>query len=86
MNTNSEEFGWPWGQRFVVTGAVGAMGDRQVLQLARAGAQVDALDQVPLNDERWSHLQNSGGPGTAIAHQMDVRSEAEWAEFSDRLD
>lgn len=72
------------GRTIAVTGALGAMGNRQVLRLLAAGADVAALDLADPADPAWQRLRGEG-PGSLTPYRVDVSSEGSWADFGDSM-
>jgi len=66
------------GNLFVVTGAAGGQGAEQARTLARAGAEVIAVDVAPEAPELAAE-------GAITYRRLDVSSEAEWAALAAAL-
>lgn len=69
------------GNLFVVTGAAGGQGAEDALTLARAGAEVVAVDLAAAAPD----LLSAAPPDSIAYRRLDVSSEAEWAALATAL-
>ncbi|WP_298740691.1 SDR family NAD(P)-dependent oxidoreductase [uncultured Microbacterium sp.] len=72
------------GSLFVVTGAAGGQGAKEVLLLAAQGADVYALDVRPDAPELLAAASDL--PGSVSYRQLDVADEDAWAAFAASLE
>ena len=72
------------GSLFVVTGAAGGQGAKEVLLLAAQGAEVYALDVRPDAPELLAAASDL--PGSVSYRQLDVADEDAWASFAASLE
>jgi NAD(P)-dependent dehydrogenase (short-subunit alcohol dehydrogenase family) len=78
--------GDPTGRRVLVTGAASGLGRATAARFAASGDRVLLTDVDEVAVRRAAdELGMTAGPGQVLAHHLDVRDDAGWAEVRDRV-